>query len=119
MAGEEIVNNEDGDLVIQRSLVSYLDGIQKDMAAGFAETRLALADKASKTDLDRMERRIDGVVRDVGELQTWRHDSEVAETVQEKHDKQSWFRRNRLLTALGGAAYVFATLIAPSLHLHL
>ena len=118
MPSEEIVSDEDGELVIKRSLVSYLDGIQRGMAGGFAEIKTALDQKASREDLGKIETRLDEHTRQISVLEVWRHDKEVAATVHQKRDQRFWTVRNKVLGGLGGAAYVFATLIAPSLHIH-
>ena len=121
MAEEEIAQNDDGDLVIQRSLVSYLDGIQQGMAAGFAEMRTSIANKADKSDFTRMEARLENVIRDVGELQTWRHDKDVASGVHQARDERASMSTKAKLAVIAGVLSIgssIALAITAILSLH-
>ena len=105
---ERISEDDDGNLVISTPLLTKLDNIQREQAAGFAGLREALDGKADKADLSRLEARWEGVDARVAKLETWRHDSDVATTVHQQRDGQVFTRRQKFWAAVAAVSTILA-----------
>ena len=71
------------------TLKEVVDNTRKEQTAGFAEIKTLLSTKADKSDVDRLERRLDEHGRDISDLQQNQHDAEVAATARAE-DHTQW-----------------------------
>lgn len=119
MAGEDIVPDEDGQLVIRTPLLATLDALRTEQAAGFARVETAMRGKADKADVSRMEARLDAHGAAIAALETWRHDKEVASRVHADRDRRQWTVRQKVGAVCGVVAVVAATVLGPILAAHI
>lgn len=106
--GDESIGAEGGQLVIRTPLLRVLQDIQKEQTAGFAALKEAMASKADKSDVVRIDGRLEDHSRALNDLTMWKHDREVALTVHQGRDQQ-WSNKRK---ALVGAIIAILTLIA-------
>lgn len=72
----------------------------------------ALAKKADKSDIDRLEQRLDGHEVRLVAVETWKRDTEIGEQAVRAERTARWTNRERVLAALVGVALAVGTLLA-------
>lgn len=115
MGADRIRTNDEGELVIETSVVSKLDTLIQGQSEGFARVETAMRNKADKSDLAKLEGRMEEHGRQIAELQSWRHDRQVEVQYQTSQKAMILTRREKLwgavvaaltLAALWGAVIV-------------
>jgi len=103
-----------------------LDQIRTEQATGFARLETKLASKADKSDVARMESRLDGHSQRLdahGEviegLTQWRHDREVAAGVHQRRDQRTWTFRQKLAAGICTLLLVAGAYVGPILGSHI
>lgn len=115
MADERITEDSSGNLVIQQSLLSKLDAIVRGQSEGFTRLETAMKAKADKSDLAKLEGRLDEHGKQLADLAAWRHDREVASGVHQQHDDRMFTKRQKFWASVGAVAIICATILGPAL----
>lgn len=115
------------DAQVVYSVRELLDQIKTEQTRGFTQIAESMAGKADKADVARLEARLDhhaktldGHSTDIGELQQWRRDREVAADVHQQHNQRTWTFRQKAWAAAGTITLAVATVAGPLLanHMH-
>lgn len=112
-ADARITEDAAGNLVIQTSLIAKLDEIAAGQSAGFARIETAMKGKADKSDLAKLEGRLDEHGKQLAELQAWRHDREVASGVHAQRDEKVFTRRQKAWGAVAGVLTMTGIWLGP------
>lgn len=100
MTDEKITEDAQGNLVVQTSLFARLNEIAKGQAEGFTRIETAMKGKADKSDLAKLEGRMEEHGKQIADLQTWRHDREVSTGVHKLRDDQTFTKRQKFWAAV-------------------
>ncbi len=106
---QRITEDESGHLVVTTPLLTILDKIQHDLSAGFATVQTSLRGKADKSDVARLETRLDDTQRRLGAVEAWKHDRELAGGVHRQRDNQVFSRRQKIWGSVGIALMAAAS----------
>jgi hypothetical protein len=115
---EEVVE-EEGRIIIKRDLSLVLLDLQSSVTTGFASLGTALLGKADKADISRMEGRLGDHAGRISQLESWRHDREVAAQVHKERDEEmqeaqrrKWSRREKIFASAATAAIAAGSMLA-------
>ncbi|MHB1950251.1 MAG: hypothetical protein ACYCQK_02100 [Acidiferrobacteraceae bacterium] len=118
------MSDDPDDLVITYTVRDLLASIKTEQATAFARLEAKLEGKADKSDLVRMEARLDQHARDLdkvrsdtAEIQQWRHDRDNAADVHRQRDQRFSRRTKTIWAVLTTLLIVAATFLGPSAHI--
>lgn len=112
MTGEKI-SHDGGELVVTVPLLAKLDAMSAAQAAGFAAIGEKLNGKADKTDVARLERRLDDHATRLSQIESTNHDEVLLEGEDRIAREERLTRREKIL---GGVGIVFlgcTTVLSP------
>jgi hypothetical protein len=119
MSDEMLGQGPDGQLVITTPLISKLDAIQREQAAGFAGVREALNGKADKADVARVETRMEGQFQEhhrrISDLEQQQRDTLVADGVLAQEHGKLLTRREKIWGGVGIAILALSSLLGAAL----
>lgn len=104
---------------ITYKLRDILDQIKLAQAQGFARIDANLSIKADKSDIDRLETRLDSHATRLDDVEQWQHDNEVTTNVHFQRNAIQWSWRRRAFAVAGSIGLMVATVFGPYLAIHL
>ena len=107
-----------GSAIVTYDVRDLLADIKTAQTAGFARLEFAVAAKADKADVARMEARLDHQAREIAGVQKWQHDKDVTEAVHGEHEKRSFTFRQKLGAMIATVCLLLATMLGPYLGAH-
>lgn len=108
----------DTDAVVTISVRDLLTEMRAEQAAGFARLETALASKADRSELSKLEARVDGHADRLDKVEGWQHDRELTVNVHTEHQQRAWTLRSKIAATLLSVAMLVATLLAPYFATH-
>lgn len=106
------------DATITYDVKELLADIKTQQAVGFAELKTKLDTKADKSDLARMEVRLDNHATRLHDVERTLQKTEVKETVHKSIGERTWSRKKQVLAGLSAFALFLATLFGPYFAAH-
>ena len=103
-----------------------LEQMRREQTTGFARLEVSLTQKADKSDVARMEARLDqhgkelsSHDREINSLRQKQREKELTEEVRSQHEERSSTWKRRVMGTLYGVAIVAATVIGPYIGTHI
>lgn len=104
--GDRIIEDAEGNLVVQQSLAATLESIKQGQTAGFSELRTALAAKADRADMARIDGDLVDVKMRLGAMENRLQSEET--------DKAARFtRKEKLWGGVCAVVLICATFFGP------